>query len=174
LFATVRFAVERQAGGLTQTQGSERRTMLPTTNTRNDMLQQCLGWIGEHYDEGDDPETTWRQAVLSTLNIPALDRTLIATDWMRSDYDRALEAYREVIGLGLHYDVHGWPDTTEAHVAKDAWALMMGIHQPDLSREQVRSSHLEAMVRGLIHWLTFVDGGLRDATTALDRALKGT
>ncbi|MEO6157143.1 MAG: hypothetical protein ABIQ39_05885 [Ilumatobacteraceae bacterium] len=140
------------------------------TTVRYDLLQEARAWLGLHYQEGDDSSEAWATAVHDTLGIPPLTRALVPRDWRRPMYDRALTAFGEIATLGMHYDLYGWPDTAEAQVCKHAWAFVNSIHQPDLTRAQLESSHIEAMVRGITHWLTFVEGGLADTTQALDRA----
>ncbi len=143
----------------------EYRTGLPTTTVRNDLLRDCLAWIGAHY-EGGDEATAWNQAVRETLGIPYTGR-ITPEAFTRCVYEYARRGVEEILALGLHFyddlDVTG-----EARTAVATWQLFMQtLHRPELTEEDRRYVHVEAMVVGLEHWITYTPGGLQDATRSL-------
>jgi hypothetical protein len=144
------------------------RTGLPTTTRRHQLLADCLVWVGVCYSGGDAP-TAWHQAVRETLQLPVDDGLLRPVMFTRELYEDVLRAFEEVLALGLHYENHGGAEVSEAAVANASWHLFMdGIYQVDLSDDQRRFAHVDAMVVGLEHWLTHTPGGLAEATRDLD------
>ena len=141
------------------------RTGLPTTTVRNDLLRDCLAWIGAHYD-GGCPTTAWHHAVRETLGIP-YDGPIRPDLFTRCVYDYVRQGFEEILALGLHF--HDDLDVTgEGRTAVETWQLFMEtLHQPLLTDEERRYVHVEAMVVGLEHWVSYTPGGLQDATKSL-------
>jgi len=135
---------------------------VPDTAHHYQLLDLCLRWVGAHLtDPADDP---YRTIVCSILCVPTGKAPLVPADFIRAGYDLALAAYREIVYLGAHYEIYGWPDTPESSTAKSAWEYMQkALGQQDLNENQTKATHVEAMVVGLIHWLTYTPGGLREA-----------
>ncbi|BEP13512.1 hypothetical protein acdb102_18230 [Acidothermaceae bacterium B102] len=144
---------------------AEHHTGLPTTTVRNDLLRDCLAWIGERY-EGGDLQAACHQALRETLGIP-LEGRITPDQFTRCVYDYVLKGFEEVLALGLHFydDLEA---TGEAKVAVDAWLLFMAtLQQPGRNADERRYAHVEAMVVGLEHWVSYTPGGLRDAMRSL-------
>lgn len=145
-------------------------TGVPTTTVRNQVLRECMVWIGLNYDGVDAPDA-WHRAVRETFGLP-LEGTLRPESFLASTYDHVLLAFEEILALGLHYETTGEPATTEARTAHDTWRVFMGaVDQVDLSTDEAVLDHLDAMVAGLEHWMTYTPGGLADATRNLDAFL---
>ena len=82
-------------------------------------------------------------------------------------YDYVRRGFEEILALGLHF--HDDLDVTgEGRTAVATWQLFMKtLHQPELTEDERRFVHVEAMVVGLEHWITYTPGGLQDATKSL-------
>jgi hypothetical protein len=145
-------------------------TGVPTTTVRNQVLRECVAWIAVHYEGVQAPEV-WHRAVREPLGLP-LDGPLMTESFRATTYDHVLLAFEEIFALGLHYENTGDPATAEARTAHDTWRVFMaGVDEVDLSSDERVLDHLDAMVAGLEHWLTYTPGGLADATNNLDAFL---
>jgi hypothetical protein len=147
---------------------TEFRTGLPTTTRRHEVLRDCLVWIGVCYEGGEAPKA-WHRAVRETLQLPVDDGLLRPRMFTPMTYEHVLLAFEEILALGLHYENHAEQANAETVVANASWhAFMDGVYEIDLSDDQGRYAHVDAMVAGLEHWLTHTPGGLADATRDLD------
>jgi hypothetical protein len=142
---------------------------MPETTVRNDLLRDCLAWIGAHYDGGDMP-TAWFGAVRDTLGLP--HEGLITPEMFAPRvYNRVLLGFEEILALGLHFRVD--EDVTgEGRAAVATWHLFTGlVGNADLTGDQRRFAHIDAMVAGLEYWVTYTPGGLAEATRGLQRLI---
>lgn len=145
-------------------------TGVPTTTVRNQVLREAMTWIAVHYAGSDAPDA-WHRAVREPLGLP-LDGPLRPESFVSTTYDHVLLAFEEILALGLQYDSTGLPATAEARTAHDTWRVFTaGIGDLDLGSDEKLLEHLDAMVAGLEHWLTYTPGGLADATGNLDAFL---
>lgn len=148
-------------------------TQLPTTRVRLDLLSECLQWAGTHYD-GQELSETWRRAVRHVLGLPLEPGYITRADFTSANYERALEAYGEILKIGYGYAARGMPDDPEAKVCYVSFvALTQAYGQPDLTPEQTQQTTVEAMVTGLGHYLSHCPNGLASATTDLLIAMSG-
>ena len=145
--------------------------MLPTTRRREQLLHECLAWLGEHYVGGSAADAC-RSAVREVLHLPLDDRPLTRDMFIGEDFRKALVPYGELLGLGVYEEVHAAEaDLRLADTIRRE--LVEAISQPDLTELQSNRAHLESMVSGLEHWLTHTPGGLAEAAHDLCVLMSG-
>jgi hypothetical protein len=138
---------------------------LPTSRLRDQLLQECLVWVGKYY-EGGSVADCCHVAIREVLNLPLDGRQLRRDMFWFGEYDRAHIPYGELLGLGLIQGV----EACEADLrlaAKIRQDLFRATAQPDLTEAQLAQIRLEMMVSGLEQWLTFTPGGLAEAVRDL-------
>lgn len=95
---------------------------------------------------------SYDNVVRAALQLPLDKHPLEPADFYRPMYDMAYAVAVELSEIA---------DTDP--VAREAWQLIeTARNQPDLSQQQWKATHVEALVDMLVYWLTHTAGGLKE------------
>ena len=140
---------------------------------RADLLPAALAWVSEHFQGGSEP-IAWEDATRRALNLPMTDDNetpLVPADFPPADFQRAQRALKELVEVAREVgdDGHTNEDVLVCRAAYVSISKDGG--QADLSPEQCVGEALMKMVDCLQYWLTYIPGGLYDATRDLSAAM---
>lgn len=138
------------------------------SDARQALLHRSRCWIAENYEAGQSEPIAWENAVRAVFGLPCEDDDVEVSirDFAPEQYTLAHRIFGDIVRTAGLLDQEKLDVVTEdAQICLGAWlAVKDAANQGDLSVKQRKQATLTAMLDGLQFYVTYITGGLFDAT----------
>lgn len=147
-----------------------------SSEARQALLQQTRSWIGEHYEAGESEPVAWENAVRAAFGLPHEDDDveIKISDFDPKQYHLASVIFRDIVRTAEGVHEGHIEETHDGQVCLGAWVSVKDApNQKDLTAKQRKQAALTAMLDALQFYVTYIDGGLQQATGDINIAVLG-